>query len=164
MDRDSSFFTMLLNVIFLSMLILFSFIWFIYSVYDLTLNIINEAQVITFNKGSMYMFGVGIGLFFLLIGLVQKGLFKKDLSEKKESFLIRGSVIGIIVMFSLPIVVDYFVEQKIRKENYVVCSDMSYQWFLYKKFVYTSSNQTCVELVRQKITHKQKGAGLKIYQ
>ena len=142
------------NALFFCTATISSLTWFAISLFNLITEINNRNPVIEFDKGAMYMFGVGMGLLFLSIGVVTRGVLLKKMSPKRESVLLKGTIIGMVIMIALPQIVHYSVNRIINRDNYFVCEAMSYRWVMYKKYVYTDSQGTCGSLVEGKETKK----------
>jgi len=125
------------------------FSWFIWSTYNICDLIFSKAQVVYFDKGSLYMFGAGIGLSSLTFAILYEGVFRRELTEKVTKFITRSALIGVLFMFFLPNALHYLSSIYLAKNEYVVCSDASYQWLLYKEIVYTDNKFTCEALVKE---------------
>lgn len=126
------------------------FIWFSWSVYGIVDSISSKAHTVYFDKGSLYMFGAGIGLTSLTFAIFYEGILRRDLTNKITKNITRSALMGVSLMFILPHVLHYLVSTHLEEERYVVCDEVSYQWFLYKKLVYTTNQRTCEILVQEK--------------
>lgn len=133
--------------LFFSMLAMLSVIWFFGSMVALVSDLMDSQPVITFNKGAMYMFGAGISLTFLSVGVIYNSLYSRKVPENLESILIRGAIIGLVIMCTFPQVTHFSINIIIEKRQYVSCEEAEYRWLLYKKYVYTKSHNTCSQLV-----------------
>ncbi|MGQ9427038.1 hypothetical protein ACXYTJ_15395 [Gilvimarinus sp. F26214L] len=78
-----------------------------------------EGSVVTFNKGDMYMLGAALSILFLLAGAVPKIVFRKELGLRREGFLIRGALAGVVAMFLLPQLAHLAVWIKVKDKPYV---------------------------------------------
>ena len=123
--------------------------WFVHDAIDLAISLYKLSPVINFFKSAMYLLGVSIGFFFMFAGIVLQGILEKDLSKKSESFLARGMIAGVVIMFALPQIAHYTVSELIPKDRYMVCEEMSYQWMMHKKIVYTDNQATCDKLISE---------------
>ena len=126
------------------------FIWFFWSVYDIVDSIFSKAHTVYFDKGSLYMFGAGIGLASLTFTIFYEGLLGRNLTNKITRGITRSASIGVSLMFILPHIFHYLASTYLEEKQYVVCDEMSYQWLLYKKLVYTDNQETCEFLVQEK--------------
>lgn len=109
-----------------------------------------ESTVISFNKGAMYMLGAGVGALCLSIGVVYHSLYSRKVPENLEKILIKGAIIGIIIMFVFPHAVHFSVSGIVETRKYVRCKEAEYRWLLYKKYVYTETQGACAALVNSK--------------
>lgn len=126
------------------------FIWFSWSVYDIINSISSKAQAVYFNKGSLYMLGAGIGLASLTFAIFYEGILRRNLTSKITRGIARSALMGVSLMFILPHILHYLASTYLEEERYVVCDEMSYQWLLYKKLVFTTNQHTCEALVQEK--------------
>ena len=100
------------------------------------------------------MLGVGIVLLTLtLVGFFQ-GVAGLNLSDRIESAIKTSIIIGIIIMFIFPHVMDYAVVQKMKNRNYDECEELSYRWLMYKKSVFSATAAECHHLVWQRSKSK----------
>jgi len=149
-SNTPSLLTRLSGFSFFTLLTIACFTWFIWSTFNLISQIQNGSSVITFDKGSMYMLGAGIGLAILTLGGLYQGVMRLKFSPKQEMVIRNGVVSSIIVIFVFPQVAHYSVSEIMKERNYYRCEKMSYRWLLYKKLIYTDNFRTCESLVREK--------------
>ncbi len=149
-EQNPSFSIRILSVTFFSVLTISSLVWFFISVTSLLSQFYLNESVIAFDKGSMYMLGVGIGLLVLTVGGLMQGIFEKALTSKWEYLFKRSLVVSIIVMVALPQLAQYSVDSYARKQHYEICSEATYHWFLYSKYYYADSQIACNKLVKEK--------------
>lgn len=121
-------------------------VWFILSASSSVSDVISSDPVITFNKGAMYMLGASIAVFSLFIGVAYHSIFLRKVPEKVEKVLIRGAVIGILIMILVPQVTHFAVGRIVHERQYVECHQVEYSWLLYKKYVYTKNQDVCQNL------------------
>ncbi|VAW90479.1 hypothetical protein MNBD_GAMMA17-1731 [hydrothermal vent metagenome] len=139
-----------ISVAFFLILTLSSLTWFTVSIIGFISQFLLNDPVVEFDKGSMYMLGIGLGLLLLTIGGVMQGLLGKKLTPQKETLFTRGLVFSLIIMFGFPHLTHYVVANYAQQRNYSVCSDASYRWLLYSKFYYTKNGMACNKLVSKK--------------
>lgn len=142
--------TRFLSVVFFSMLTLSALAWFVVSVIGIISQFSLNDPVVGFDKGSMYMLGVGLGLLLLTIGGIMQGIFGQALTPKEETLFKRGIVISIVLMVTFPQLAHYLVSKYAHKQHYSICNDATYRWLLYRKLYYTESKITCDKLVNEK--------------
>jgi len=157
-SNTPSLLTRLSGFSFFCLLTIACFTWFIWSAFNLISQIQDGSSVISFDKGSMYMLGAGIGLAILTLGGLYQGVMRLKFSTKQERVIRDGVIAGIIIMFVFPHVVHYPVSEIMKERNYYRCEKMSYRWLLYKKLIYTDTLRTCESLVREEqITRSSSG-------
>jgi hypothetical protein len=96
------------------------------------------------------MFGAGIGLASLTFAIFYEGILRRKLTNKITKGITRSALVGISLMFILPQVLHYLASTYLEKDRYVICDEMSYQWLLYKKIVYTTNQLRCETLIQEK--------------
>lgn len=126
------------------------FVWFSWSAYDIVYSISSKAYAVYFDKGSLYMFGAGIGLASLSFAIFYEGILRRKPTNKITKGITRSALVGILLMFILPHSLHFLASKYLEEESYVVCDEMSYQWLLYKKLVYTTNQLACEALVQEK--------------
>lgn len=140
----------LLSIGFFLVFALAALAWFTLSMNDLASALLSGLPVVSFDKGSTYMLGAGIGGLVIVIGGVIQGLLRKTLTPRAKTMFARSLAFSLILMFGFPHVAHYAVTSYTQQENYQVCRDATYRWVLYSKFYYTKNNLACNELVEQK--------------
>ncbi|MEJ2680365.1 MAG: hypothetical protein P8176_02665 [Gammaproteobacteria bacterium] len=126
------------------------FVWFAWSAYDIVDSISSKALAVYFDKGSLYMLGAGIGLASLTFAIFYEGVLRRSLTSKITRGITRSALMGVSLMFILPHVLHYLTGTYLEEERYVVCDEVSYQWLLYKKLVFTSNQDACKNLAKEK--------------
>ena len=136
-----------LSITFFSIGTLSALVWFFVSLIGvITLFRLNK-PVITFDKGAMYMLGVGLGLLLLTITGFIQGVLKKKLSHRAEILFKRGIIVSVMLMLVTPQLAHYLVANSAQQRHYDICKAASYRWFLYSKFYYTQNEMTCNQLL-----------------
>lgn len=151
-EQQSSPMARFLSVGFFLVLTIASLAWFFVSTTSLISQIRLNAPIIGFDKGSVYMLGIGLGLLLLSVGGIMQGILGKALTPANESLFKKGIVISILLMFLLPHAVHYGVSQYTQKQHYTLCNEATYRWFLYSKFYFTNNASGCDALIREKHT------------
>ncbi len=148
--QRSPLLTRILSVALFLALALGALAWFFISVTELISKFRLGAEVVGFDKGSMYMLGCGLGLLLLSIGGVMEGILGLKLTKKMDVLFTRGIVISLMLMFAFPQLTHYLVDKYAHQQHYSICSDATYRWILYGKFYYTESKIACDKLVSEK--------------
>ncbi len=125
------------------------FSWFAWSSYNIVVQLTSDLEVVYIDKGSLYMFGAGVGLAALTFAIFYEGILKRTLTKQITKYITRSALVGISLMFILPQILHFPINQYLTGKGYVVCEQVSFQWLLYKKFVYTSSLYACEALARE---------------
>lgn len=149
-EQSPSILVRLLSIGFFLLFALAALAWYIFSMTDLTSAHLSGQSVVSFDKGSTYMLGAGIGGLLFVIGGVMQGLLRKRLTPKAESLFTKGLIFSLILMFVLPHITHYAVATYTQHKNYSVCRDASYRWLLYTKFYYANTDTACKDLAEQK--------------
>jgi hypothetical protein len=127
-----------------------AFAWFGWSLFQTITQIASNNPVILFNKGALYMLGVGIGLSTLTYIALYEAILRLPLTNKVNKRINGGALISIITMIIFPQVIHYPVERFLEGRGYNICEPVSYQWFMYRKIIYVSNSEACAELVERK--------------
>ena len=117
-----------------------------YSAFFLARDLLAGSTIISFNKGSFYMLGVGIASAFLTYALlleVAKGFISKRFNKRTT----RIGLTALALIFLIPQLVHYAIGGYADNLGYEVCSGASYQWLHARTIVYTNSPETCLGIV-----------------
>lgn len=123
-------------------------LWFFYRAFYLFRGSLSE--IVVFDKGSFYMFGVGLGMLVLAFVTVQEGWLNRPLSKKQSVFLTRLAIIGAALIFTVPHIVHYAANSFLEKKGYVVCEEASHQWLFVRDIVYIQETVECSENLKKK--------------
>ncbi len=134
--------TKCITVIVFALFSLCALLAFGYYVYDVSISLITKKEVIEFNKGAMYMLGVGLGAGILVIFMVHE-LTGKIISNSYNKKATRIAFISIGLIFTFPQLAGYLVNSKIRDMNYVFCEEKSYRWLHAQNRVYGINIDAC---------------------
>ncbi|NMM42378.1 hypothetical protein [Pseudoalteromonas arctica] len=115
-----------------------------YFTFTLIFSILSESEIIRFDKGAMYMLGVGLTSGLLSFFMVYEILNKKvSASLNKKS--IRPALIFLGSIFVVPqlagLAVDYYVESV----GYVYCKEQSSQWLQNQTLIFASNEYSCLK-------------------
>ncbi len=139
-----------LSIVFFLMFALAALVWFALSMNDLMAAFSSDLPVVSFDKGSTYMLGAGIGGLLMVIGGVIQGILRKNLTDRAKILFTRSLIFSLILMFGFPHLAHYAVISYTKKKDYHVCNEATYRWVLYSKFYYTKNNLACNEFVQQR--------------
>jgi len=95
------------------------FVWFSLSAYDIVDSISSKAHTVYFDKGSLYMFGAGIGLASLTFAIFYEGILRRKLTNKITKGITRSALAGISLMFILPHALHSLASTYLEEERYV---------------------------------------------
>src|SRR5690606_36588757 len=130
-EKNPSFLTRVMSVNLFAILTISSLAWFFISAVNLFSQLRFDDAVVTFDKGAMYMLGVGAGLLCLTAGGFIEGVVGKELTPNMKSLFKYGLIASIFAMVVLPHLAHYLTNGYAQKKNYDVCHEVSYHWLLY---------------------------------
>ncbi len=117
---------------------------FCYFTYILIAGIFTGSDIIIFNKGAMYMLGVGLtsGLlsFFMLYEI-----FNKEISASLNKKSTRPALIFICSIFVIPQLAGFAVNGYVESIKYVYCSEKSSHWLQNQNLIYANNKLTCAK-------------------
>lgn len=148
--------TKCVTVIIFALFAISTLLAFGYYAYDVSISLILKKEVIEFNKGAMYMLGVGLGAGILVIFMIHE-LTGKKISDSYNKKATRIAFISIGLIFAFPQLADYIVHSKIRSMDYVFCEDKSYRWLHAQNKVYGINVDACSGLKANEITKSSSG-------
>ena len=125
-----------------------SLAWATWSIFDIYNQISSASEVIYFDKGALYMFGVGVGLAVLSFAIFYEGILERELTKKISGIMTKSAIAGIALMFLLPYLIHQPVNKQLTQKKYIICEPASYQWLLYENLAYTKNASICDSLPR----------------
>ena len=115
---------------------------FSYKLVSLIDNIASHSKIIVFDKGAMYMFGVGMTTGFLVFLMIYEILQKKITARlNKIATYVGTGFLGLIFLF--PMGAGFVVQGYIDNIGYVYCSKQSSRWLHAQTLVYAASEADC---------------------
>lgn len=124
--------------------------WFGSSLNQLVSDLMNMRNIITFDKGSMYMLGAGVGILSFSVVVVYSAIYQRKVSFSVEKVVIKIALICLVVMFVLPQVAHFSINNVISDNGYQECEPLSHRGLRYNKYVFTQDEETCINLVAEK--------------
>ncbi|UZJ44077.1 hypothetical protein OOT55_15660 [Marinimicrobium sp. C6131] len=140
--------TKLLSVGFFLLLAIGSLLWFLISLMELMSRALSGADTFSFDKGAMYMLGVGIGLLTLSLGGLVQGVLDRPQtarSEKRFKQVMLGSFLALIIV---PQLAHLVVFEWSESRFYKVCEKSTYRWLLYGKYYFAKFEEGCDSIGR----------------
>lgn len=125
-------------------------VWFIYRVFSLFCN--GSSSIVTFDKGSYYMLGVGVGLLALAYMIIREFWLRRPLTNEQSSFFSRVAISGVILAFVFPHIAHYAVDKYLEDHGYTVCEEASHQWLFVRDIVYIQPTVQCSAKLKNEIT------------
>ena len=116
-------------------------VWFFYRLSSLISGMSEDVVVV--DKGSFYMLGVGVGLLALSIAGILETWFWKTLSKKNLAVISRTAIVGVILTFTIPHLIDYASSSALKNEGYSICEEASHQWLFIRDIVYVQDPLMC---------------------
>lgn len=144
--------TKIISLTFFVILAAGSFLWFGISIVSLYHQLHFQEAIVAFDKGAIYMLGVGVGLLLLIGGGVLQGFLGREPGAAAEKIFKWGMVFSLTLTIALPQLVHYWVDHSAKTQKYEVCGEAGYQWLMYRKIYYADSRDSCSRLVKDKAT------------
>jgi len=123
-------------------------VWFFYQAFLLFKN--GSSSVVTFDKGSCYLFGASIGLLTLTYMIVKEFWLKLPLSNKQSALFSRIAISGVVLMITFPHLAHYAADRYFTAHGYSVCEEASHQWLFMRKIVYIDESVECSSGLKKK--------------
>ena len=144
------FYTRILSTLLFVLLPVACLVWFGSSLNNLVSDLMNMSNIITFDKGSMYMLGAGVGALSFSVIVVYSAIFQRKVSFSVEKLVIKIALISIVVMFVLPHAAHFLINNVISDNGYQECEPLSHRGLRYSKYVFTQDEEICINLVAEK--------------
>ncbi len=122
-----------------------------YYAFNTFLDFLYAKNIIEFNKGAMYMLGVGLSAGLLVMFMIHE-LQGKEISGTYNKKATRLAFIFIGIVFIFPQIVDYVVSYKIKNLGYVYCQNQSYRWLHAQNKVFGTNLVVCEQFEANEIT------------
>ena len=103
-----------------------------------------QAQFVYFYKGAYYLFGGGLVLLLIVLGLAIPKIVNKSMSPGFGKIYITAFIGSFVLVFILPNIIYYIVDDYLLENKYLVCEEKSTQWLHNKTIVY-STKSPCVD-------------------
>lgn len=104
---------------------------------QLTSDINNSAEIVKFEKGFFYFFGIGLGFLIIVIAATYKHYIKRTISSQMDKKLEKALIFCLVIMFLIPHVVHSFTSSYLEEQGYIVCEALSTQWLRGRRIVYS---------------------------
>lgn len=122
--------------------------WFVYRVCALFNN--ESSPIITFDKGSYYLLGAGVGLLSLAYMTIKQFWLKSPLTQQQSSLFSRIAIAGVITMFVFPHIAHFAADKYLEQHGYTVCEEASHQWLFVRDIVYVQPTVECSAELKKK--------------
>jgi hypothetical protein len=146
-EPETSFLTKLSIFFFFFLFSLAALVRWVWELINLYQQVTSNADVINFEKGTLYLFGVSVAGGFLSYIIFHEALLKRPYTERFTKLMNKGVGFGLISLLLFPYVVRLPLEEYLKKKDYLICEIESVQWSIYRKIVYTSSIEACDEAI-----------------
>lgn len=107
---------------------------------DMMAGISKRSTTVEIDKGSYYLFGVGIMFAALLPDGIYTSLLRRPLSKRAHHWVTGFALAGLALVVILPHVIHYPVTNILEKRGYEVCEKQSHQWLFLNTVVYSRSD------------------------
>ena len=131
----------------LSGLLMFSMlgIWALYYAVIVSLQLIseltNDSDILSFDKGAFYLFGVGLGLFVFVFAIIYSKIVNNKLSDIIHKLIFFSLISSVVLTFLLPQLMHFYIDSYTEKNNYEVCRDQSHRWLHAVTIVYAKNGR-----------------------
>lgn len=118
--------------------------WFFWSALQLVSQLLSKSPAVMFDKGAVYMLGVGLGLGLLTCVGLYEGILERSPTKRFGRWMNIGAIVSIGVMVVLPHMAHAAVNHYlVGTRGYMVCEAESHQWLLYRRIAYAASEVLC---------------------
>lgn len=122
-------------------------LWFIYRIYMLIKG--SADSVVLIDKGSYYMFGVGIGMLSLAFIVIWEQWLVKPVTKRVTTIFTRLAVASIVLLIALPHAIHYVAGEYLEANGYSVCEKASHQWAFVRDIIYVQESIECKESLKK---------------
>ena len=105
---------------------------------------------ISFEKGSFYGLGTGVGMLMLVYLFTSEFIFKKKLTKRAGGIFNKMLIICLVTTLGLPHIVHYAFLNHLESKSYITCEEMSTRWFHDRTIVYVQNRAVCEKLMADK--------------
>jgi len=127
-----------------------------YYALNVSISLVSGWDIIEFNKGAMYLLGVGLGAGLLVLFMIHE-LSGKEISNSYNRKATRLASVFIGLIFVFPQLVDYAVSSRVISIGYVFCENSSYRWLHVQEKVFGINADACVNIKTDEITKSSGG-------
>lgn len=107
--------------LFAGLLIFFlSGMWALYYAIIVLLQLISEltsdSDILTFDKGAFYLFGVGLGLLVLVLAIIYSRIVNNKLPDVIHKLIFISLISTVVLIFLLPQVMHFYLDSYTEKK------------------------------------------------
>lgn len=107
-----------------------------YSLVVLLSELSSQSDLINFDKGSFYMFGVGATLVTIVVWAFFSKINNKNLPIKLNKLFYGLFIVSLLLTFALPQAAHMSIANYLENRNYQICKDKSHRWLHAVTIVY----------------------------
>jgi len=96
-----------------------------------------QSEDVYLYKGAYYLLGGGLVLILMVVGFAYPKIISKPMTSNMEKAFIIAFVGSFILIFLLPNLIHYIVDDYLQDKKYFICESKSKQWLHNKTIVYT---------------------------
>ncbi len=141
-NRESNFNVFVISAIFF-ILGVASLYYSISVTVDLMSYIMEQGDVVVFDKAGFYFYGVSIVLLVFPFLVVYKKIFKRTVSGRNEAWLNYTLLLGVVLMLVIPHALSFYTDSFAQKNNYIICNNEADKSLFTTSMVYVK-NRSCV--------------------
>jgi len=141
-EPEPTIWTLLGGIIVFSAMAIAALYFAIIVLLQLLSDLSNQRALITFDKGSFYLYGVGLCLLAVVFSIIYSKILKKEMTRSANVIFTWLFVGSLILTFALPQIVHTSMDSYMENNNYQICEDKSHRWLHAVTIVY-GKNSAC---------------------
>ncbi len=105
----------------------------------------NDSNILVFDKGAFYLFGVGFGLFVFVLAFIYSKVVNNQLSDFINKLIFISLIGSVVLTFALPQAMHFYINSYTEKNSYRICQDQSHRWLHAVTIVYAKNGDCLTE-------------------
>lgn len=131
-----------------------SFYWFKLELIYILNELASNKTIQTYENVVFFGFGIGLCLSFFTFPLLYFKIFNRPKPKLKivkilNIMLIFSTIVAFSIMLVLPHFANDYLDDYMRTKGYKFCGVPDVKMLLYRKVIYTNSQEVCAELIRK---------------
>ncbi|WP_219701563.1 hypothetical protein [Marinomonas lutimaris] len=119
--------------------------------YMLISQIWSHSPVMTYDRGSIFGFGAGLGLLFLTLLMFTKGFLGDSIANRFFPIFKYGLIFSFFCIIFMPFITDHMISNHVNKLGYVNCQSAKVKgtWSIYDTSYYTETSDRCLSFTKE---------------